>query len=152
MVLHGGPVIRPLTETEAESLLVRNRIGRLAYAFHDRVDIEPINYVYDAPWIFGRTSTGAKLLKLAHNRWCAFETDTETGLFDWRSVVVKGPFETLDPTPGKTEKYERAVKALRSLIPEAFSDRDPAPHRDVVFGIHVSEIEGRCSISQAVES
>ena len=60
-----------------------------------RVDIEPLHYVYEAPWMFGRTSTGAKLLTLSHNQWCAFETDDVRGMFDWESVVVKGPFSTL---------------------------------------------------------
>ena len=43
---HAGPRIRELTRAEIEALLTRNNVGRIAYAFKDRVDIEPINYVY----------------------------------------------------------------------------------------------------------
>ncbi|MDB4869365.1 MAG: Pyridoxamine 5-phosphate oxidase-related protein, partial [Gemmatimonadales bacterium] len=69
------PTIRALRGDESQALLTRNRVGRIAYSFHDRVDIEPVHYVYETPWIFGRTSAGTKLLALAHNQWCAFETD-----------------------------------------------------------------------------
>jgi hypothetical protein len=146
MSTHGKPIVRALQGEEAEALLVRNQVGRIAYSLHDRVDVEPIHYVYDAPWIFGRTSEGTKLLTLSHNQWCAFETDTVRGLFDWESVVVKGPFSPRN-SPFAGWEYDRAVTALRRLIPAAFTDDDPTPHRDIVFGVHASEIHGRCSIS-----
>ena len=66
-------------------------MGRIAFSLHDRVDVEPIHYVFSDPWIFGRTSQGARLLS-------------------------------------------------------------PAPHRDIIFGIHASEISGRCSTSSAADS
>ncbi len=67
-------------------MLARHYVGRLAFSQHDRVNIEPLHFVYDAPWIFGRTSEGAKLLTLAVNSWCAFEIDEVRGLFDLDSV------------------------------------------------------------------
>ena len=146
MSSHGIPVIRSLRGDETEALLVRNKVGRIAFAFHDRVDIEPIHFVYEAPWIFGRTSAGAKLLMLAHNQWCAFETDEVRGLLDWESVVVKGPFSPQN-SPQATWDYGQALAALRSLQPSTLTSGDPTPHRDVVFAIHASEISGRCSVS-----
>ena len=143
MPVHDEAVFRELTTSEAEALLARHRMGRLAYSVHDHVDIEPLNYVYDAPWIFGRTSVGSKLLALAHDRWCAFEIDEVSGLFDWQSVVVKGPFYALSSALGKAEEYDRAVAAFRRLSPSAFTENDPAPHRTIVWGVHASEIEGR---------
>lgn len=149
MQIPSRPIIRVLRGDEAEALLARNRVGRIAFSLHDGVDVEPIHYVYDAPWIFGRTSTGAKLLTLSHNQWCAFETDEVRGLFDWESVVVKGPFSPRN-SPQATWDYDRAVAALRSLLPSALTDDDPTPHRDIVFGVHASEISGRCSVSNGV--
>jgi len=142
------PVIRALKGDEAQALLLRNKVGRIAFAFHDAVDIEPIHYVYDAPWIFGRTSAGAKLLMLSHNQWCAFETDEVRGLFDWESVVVKGAF-TPQNSPMATWDYGRALAALRTLFPRTLTSDDPTPQRDVLFAIHASEISGRCSASNA---
>jgi nitroimidazol reductase NimA-like FMN-containing flavoprotein (pyridoxamine 5'-phosphate oxidase superfamily) len=140
------PVVRALKGDEAQALLARNSVGRIAFAHHDRVDIEPIHYVYAAPWIYGRTSQGAKLLTLAHNQWCAFETDEVHGMFDWESVVVKGPFSTAH-SPFAGWDYELAIAALRQLLPTILTDDDPTPHRDIVFGIHASEISGRASRS-----
>jgi len=33
-----------LTRDEIEALLKRNKVGRVAFAFHDRVDIQPIRW------------------------------------------------------------------------------------------------------------
>lgn len=141
----GKPTVRALTGDEAQAMLVRNHVGRIAFSLRDRVDVEPIHYVYEAPWIFGRTSPGTKMLTLAHNQWCAFETDEVHGMFDWSSVVVKGPFSPRH-SPFATWDHARAVAALRRLLPSTLTPDDPTPHRDVVFGVHASEISGRCSI------
>ena len=146
MSTHVIPTIRAMRGEEAEALLLRNHVGRLAFSLHDRVDVEPLHYVYDAPWIFGRTSAGSKLLVLGHNQWCAFETDEVRGMFDWQSVVVKGPFSPRN-SPFAGWDYDRALAALRRLLPATLTDDDPTPHRDVVFGVHASEISGRCSVS-----
>ena len=146
MTPHTRPVVRALKGGEEHALLTRNSVGRIAFAFHDRVDIEPIHYVYAAPWIYGRTSQGAKLVTLAHNQWCAFETDEVQGMFDWESVVVKGPFSTRHSTFAGWD-YDLAIAALRQLLPTMLTDDDPMPHRDIVFGIHASEISGRASRS-----
>ena len=145
------PIVRALRADESRSLLERNRVGRIAFSLHDRVDVEPIHYVFDDPWIFGRTSPGAKLLSLAHNQWCAFETDEVHGLFDWSSVVVKGQFTPGDSTFARWD-HDRALAALRRLVPSTFSDDDPTPHRDIIFGIHASEVSGRNSSSGAAHA
>ena len=143
MKASGRPVVRDLTREEADALLARNNVGRIAFCWRDRVDIEPIHYVYDAPWLFGRTKVGAKLLTLAHNKWCAFETDDIRDLFEWESVVVKGSFTAFNSALDVDEKFDRAVAALRRLVPAALTDKDPAPERTIVFGIHADEIIGR---------
>jgi Predicted flavin-nucleotide-binding protein len=144
MSTHTRPVIRALRGDEAQALLKRNQVGRLAFSFHDRIDVEPMHYVYDAPWIFGRTSQGTKLLTLEHHQWCAFETDEVRGQFDWDSVVVKGPFSA-QGSPSANWEPARALAALRQILPATFTDDDPTPHRNVLFGVHASEISGRCS-------
>lgn len=67
-----GPRIRELTRGEMEALLARNNVGRIAYASHDRVDIEPINYVYANGWVYCRTSHGVKIDTIEHHRWVTF--------------------------------------------------------------------------------
>jgi nitroimidazol reductase NimA-like FMN-containing flavoprotein (pyridoxamine 5'-phosphate oxidase superfamily) len=140
-----APVFRELDRDEIDTLLGRNNVGRIAFTFLDCVDIEPINYVYSWPWVCGRTSTGAKLDTIAHNRWVAFEVDEVKGLFDWQSVVVKGSFEIVDADtwthhdPG----FIVCLDLLRSLLPETLQANDPVPFRQTVFRIHVDEVRGR---------
>ena len=107
--------LRELTTAESLALLVSQNVGRIAFGLHDRVDIEPINYISDGEWIFGRTSKGTKLATLLHHPWCAFEVDGVRGLFDWSSVVVKGTFYLLDPEIGSPDTYRRAEQLLHVL-------------------------------------
>src|SRR4051794_27108010 len=140
-----APRLRELSSDESHALLASHNVGRIAFTFHDRVDIEPINYVSDGEWIFGRTSMGTKLATLLHHPWCAFEIDEVRDLFDWASVVVKGTFYLLDPEIGSPDTYQRAERLLTRLVPGTFSAHDPAPQRDIVFGIFVHEITGRAA-------
>jgi hypothetical protein len=143
-----GPTFRTLDKTECERVLSRNHVARVAFSFHDKVDIEPVHYVYDHGDLFGRTSPGSKLTTLAHNHWVAVEVDEVDGLFDWRSVVVHGAFYTVSPdVPGaESEAWSRGVELLRALIPETGTADDPVPFRTIVFQIHVESMTGRESV------
>ena len=137
------PTFEHLTDGESRAFLARHHVGRIAFALHDRVDIEPVSFDTDGAWIFGRTSPGTKLAALAHNPWCAFEVDEVRGLFDWTSVVVKGSFHLLDPQTGSADTYGQALELLARLIPQTLAAGDPVPHRTILFGIYIQEISGR---------
>ena len=139
------PTIRQLARHEADAILERNHVGRVAFTFHDRVDIEPINYVFADNWLYGRTSHGAKLGVLAHHQWVAFEVDEVAGLFEWRSIVIKGTFEIIpaDLTTEHAPVYTRALELLRRLAPDAWQEHDRVAFRNVLFRIHVDEVNGR---------
>ena len=138
------PIFRELSRAESEAILQRNHVGRVAYTFHDRVDIEPVHYVYDAGWIYGRTAPGAKLVTIAHHPWAAFEVDEVEGLFDWRSVVVHGTVYVLaNDDWSSTPESARAVALLRELLPSTLTNDDPTPFRTVLVRLSVSELTGR---------
>jgi nitroimidazol reductase NimA-like FMN-containing flavoprotein (pyridoxamine 5'-phosphate oxidase superfamily) len=138
-------VFRELDAKSCERILARNHVARLAFSFHDRVDVEPIHYVFDDGWLFGRTSLGSKLVTLAHNRWVAVEVDEVEALFRWRSVVAHGTFLPLDPaTPGvEARAHERGLTLLRELVPETGTADDPVAFRTVIFRIHLETMTGR---------
>ena len=138
-----SPRFQESSERSARALLARNHVGRLAFSFKNRVDIQPIHYVYDEDYLFGRTGVGSKLVTLAHHPWCAFEVDEVHGLFQWESVVVHGSFTMLDPKVGSSNLYLRALDLLQRFIPGTLSARDPVPERAILFGIHIDEIHGR---------
>ncbi len=143
------PEIRPLTHDECLAVLARHQVGRLAFTFHDRVDIQPIHYVYDDGWLYGRTSEGAKLETIAHNRWVAFEVDEVRAPLDWASVVVRGAFYRLDPgavAEREREAAARAVELLQRVVPNTLGADDPVPSRRVLFRIHVDDVTGRRAV------
>jgi uncharacterized protein len=142
---HKPPAFRDLSRAECDAMLASGHVGRIAFSYHDHVDIEPIHYVFEGEWIYGRTSDGTKLRTLAHNRWLAFETDEFSGLFDWKSVVVKGSLYLLEANGTKSEAYDHALELLRSLSPHLLREDDPAPHRTVVFRIHADQVTGRAA-------
>ena len=141
----GDVQIRELSRAEIEQILQRNRVGRIAFSFHDRVDIQPIHYIYDHGWLYGRTSEGEKISTLKHNQWVAFEIDEIDGLFEWRSVVIHGSFWTLSPvgSPRAEELWAKAAKLVAQIVPGALTDTDPVAFRHTLFRIAVGDAHGR---------
>lgn len=141
---------RPFTIVELSreaglGLLAEHHVGRIAFAFRDRVDIEPISYVYADGWIWARTSPGTKLTTVTHHPYVAFEVDEVKSPSDWRSVVVHGTIYFIDPTRGEEDRalHDEAVRQLRSIDPSAFTESDAAPHRRQLFRIYADEVSAR---------
>ena len=137
------PYIRELHREECVEILARNRVGRIAYSLHDRVDIEPIHYVLDNDFLYLRTAQGSKVAHLKHNPWVAFEVDEVDALFRWRSVVVRGTVQIVSDEVSDEESLTHAVEVLRRLIPEAFTEDDPVGYRDVILRVSLTEVTGR---------
>jgi len=108
------PRIRKLSTRQAAYVLTRNHVGRIAFVNDGRPAILPVHYVYAGDDIVGRTSYGMKAAAWDERPEVAFEVD-ETD----------------------------AVSAIRTLVPEAMSERDPTPERQIVFAIEPREISGR---------
>src|SRR5215208_3287001 len=127
---------------ECEAILARNNVGRIGFALQDRVSIVPVHYVYDGGWIYGRTASDGKLREILRNRRVVFEVDEHSQLFEWRSVVARGPLYLLHPgtTAANASVHAKAVLLLRRLVPAALSASDPVPFRDQLFRIRVVEI------------
>jgi nitroimidazol reductase NimA-like FMN-containing flavoprotein (pyridoxamine 5'-phosphate oxidase superfamily) len=140
-----NPRFSTLSRAEIDALLARHHVARLAYSRRDRVDIEPIHYVYVDGWIYARTQPGTKLSTVIHNPWVALEVDEVRAMYDWESAVVRGRLELLDDGPHETARtrYRTAVDALRGLVPEALMAHDPTPARTIICAIYVDEVEGR---------
>jgi uncharacterized protein len=140
------PRIRRLDVQECREILARNHVGRIAYAWRNHVDIEPLHYVLDGEWLYGRTSPGTKLDVTGEDWWpVAFEVDEVEGIFHWRSVVVHGGFYGLDKDgpEWETAAWSRGAELLCALVPETLGPGDPVPFRTVLFRIAVQEISGR---------
>jgi uncharacterized protein len=141
----GDVVFREMSREEIELMLLRNKVGRLAFSFHDRVDIQPIHYVYERGWLYGRTSEGDKILSLSHNQWIAFEVDEVADVFDWRSIVIHGSFWILHPrgSPRAEELWAKAAELVSRIVPGALTEHDPVGFRQTLFRIAVADVRGR---------
>jgi nitroimidazol reductase NimA-like FMN-containing flavoprotein (pyridoxamine 5'-phosphate oxidase superfamily) len=132
--------IRDLDTAECEAVLARHHVGRIAFSFKDRVDIQPISYVFEGEWLSCRTEPGTKLETLHHSPWVAFEVDEANGPYDWQSVVIRG---TVYLMPEGSPDHAATVAAIRRVAPLAFTDADPTPFRNVVFRVYPREMTGR---------
>jgi uncharacterized protein len=149
----GDVTFRDLSRDEIEAMLMRNRVGRLAFSVHDRVDIQPIHYIYERGWLYGRTSEGEKITALKHNQWIAFEVDEVTDLFDWRSVVIHGSFWIMQPrgSPRAEELWTKAAELVSKVVPGALTESDPVAFRQTLFRIAVSDARGREAKTRQME-
>jgi nitroimidazol reductase NimA-like FMN-containing flavoprotein (pyridoxamine 5'-phosphate oxidase superfamily) len=144
-IRRGDVVFRDLERDEIEQVLLRNKVGRLAFSFHDRVDIQPIHYIYERGWLYGRTSEGDKIAALTHNQWIAFEVDEVKDVFEWTSVVVHGSFWILHPrgSAHAEELWVKAAELVSKIVPGSLTDTDPVSFRQTLFRIAVSDVRGR---------
>lgn len=144
------PLFSVLTAKESRAVLRRNNVGRLCFLRNARVDVQPVHYAMGDGWLFVRSADGTKLEALAHEPYVAFEVDEIEGTFDWRSVVARGTIYVL-PADGplfERQQFNRAVRALRRVVPETLASGDPTPLRQTVYGIHLDELTGRMAQSE----
>jgi len=136
---------RELSREQIERVLERNNVGRLAFSLHDRVAIQPIHYVYERGWVYGRTSDGEKIATLSHNQWVAFEVDEIADIFQWRSVVIHGSFWILHPrgSPRAEELWTKAAELVSKIVPGALTEHDPVAFRQTLFRIAIGDVRGR---------
>ena len=139
------PTMTNLTRPEMEALLRRHNVGRIAFTDGRRVDVEPIGYVYDDGAIYGRAAPGTRMTALRGRPWVAFEVDEIRDAFDWESVVAKGTVYIVEPGQSMPmrEHYEQALRAVRSVMPDALTDRDPVPTRTILFRVQIDDMQGR---------
>ena len=143
---------RDLDRSESERLLSVHHTGRMAFAFHGRVMMALVNYVYANEWIYARMERGPALSTLQHRQWVAFEVDEIGGIYDWRSVIVHGSVQFLknDRLSPDWCEFNRALALLRNQIPSIQTTGDPYPERVQLYRIHLDDCFGRESRSNCM--
>src|SRR6185503_5837648 len=90
-----GPRIRELGTRQIECVLARNNVARIAFRGANRLELIPVHYVYADNVLYGRTSVGSKFPAWQTGCDVVVEVDEIAGLFDWRSVVLRGQLGVL---------------------------------------------------------
>ena len=139
------PRIRSLSALQSTFVLSRNHVGRLAFLCGGRLELLPVHYVFADGRLVGRTSFHGWTSPDDATSEIVFEVDEAPGLFEWRSVIVRGTMRMITAPPAGADRdaYWSAVVAFRELVPDAFTERDPTPARRIVFAIEPTEITGR---------
>jgi nitroimidazol reductase NimA-like FMN-containing flavoprotein (pyridoxamine 5'-phosphate oxidase superfamily) len=145
---------RTLDRRDAEHLLAMHHTGRMAFAFHDRVMMTLVNYVYANGWIYARLEQGPTLGTLQHHQWVAFEVDEIRGVYDWRTVIIHGSVQFLENDRSLPEwrDFNRALELLRGQVPSILTTDDPHPERVKIYRIHLDECFARESTSNSVQT
>jgi nitroimidazol reductase NimA-like FMN-containing flavoprotein (pyridoxamine 5'-phosphate oxidase superfamily) len=139
------PRIRELTPRQAEFVLARNCVARIAFLRDGRIEVLPVHYAYLEGAIVGRIALGGKYISWLVASEVVIEVDEVHALYDWSSVVMRGKITLLRPTGSDAERvaYRRAKDAIGILIPGAFTARDPTPERKFLFRVDRTELTGR---------
>lgn len=141
------PLFKTLRPSQTEAVLVRNKIGRIAFALDGRVQLLPINYVYLNGWIYGRTAARGYLPR---NAPVTFQVDECTAALEWSSVIVHGRLDLVESESATTRGvYRQALSRIRRLVRPAVTDAPSVLFRDQLFGIQAMEIHGRASLPVA---
>jgi nitroimidazol reductase NimA-like FMN-containing flavoprotein (pyridoxamine 5'-phosphate oxidase superfamily) len=107
-----------LNETEMESLLKQQVIGRIACYADGGLYIVPVNYVYDGHFIYCHSAMGKKIEMMRKNPKVCFEVDEIRDTFRWKSVITWGRFEEIT---GVKEKEQAMQRLIHRIMP--FSDK-----------------------------
>ena len=140
-----APRIRALSLIQSRFILARNHVGHMSFIARGKPELLPLHYVYAGNRLVLRTSFGSKCIAWSEQPSVAFGVEESDGIFDWRSVVLHGTAHLLSArgTRDERNRYWRAVDVVRTLVPEALTERDPTPARRMLLEIIPTEISGR---------
>ncbi|OEK00993.1 hypothetical protein BFP97_05475 [Roseivirga sp. 4D4] len=102
-----------LNDSQIDSLLRSELVGRLACSADGRPYVVPVVYAYDGDYIYSHTREGKKIQMLRENPQVCFEIDQVDDLANWRSVLLNGEFQELDDN-GKAS--ENAIRLLTNRM------------------------------------
>ncbi|MEZ4498703.1 MAG: pyridoxamine 5'-phosphate oxidase family protein [Thermomicrobiales bacterium] len=103
-------VIGILSDSEMESILSRNRVGRLAMCNESTPYVVPISYRYDGQSILAFSGPGQKIEIMRSQPRVALLVDEIVSQSSWKSVLVEGVYQEITDVVER----EQAVAVLSS--------------------------------------
>ncbi|MDR6942273.1 pyridoxamine 5'-phosphate oxidase family protein [Mucilaginibacter pocheonensis] len=142
-----------LNESQIESLLKEQVIGRIACHLQGETYIVPINYVYKDGYIYGHSALGKKIRMMRANPAVCFEVEHIYNVFRWQTVIAKGMFEEITDMEEKQQAMQGIIHRIMPLVssPEGHpshgiteKDSDVGTTVELIlYRIKLSEMSGR---------
>lgn len=84
-----------LTDSEIDSLLMSEDVGRIGCHIDGKTLVVPITYAYDGARILCHSKVGEKIEAMRRNPSVCFEVDHIRGLRNWQSILIQGRYREL---------------------------------------------------------
>jgi nitroimidazol reductase NimA-like FMN-containing flavoprotein (pyridoxamine 5'-phosphate oxidase superfamily) len=124
---------------EIETLLQRQRVGRIGCIVDDRPYVVPMRYVYDGAAVYVASGPGQKIDAMRACPRVCFEIDEIDAAGVWRSVVASGHFTEVSDE----EERRAALGWLGVSWGEDETEGASPPDNLIVFCIPLFEKSGR---------
>jgi nitroimidazol reductase NimA-like FMN-containing flavoprotein (pyridoxamine 5'-phosphate oxidase superfamily) len=118
-------MLRELNDTQIETLLKEQLIGRIGCHSDNVTYIVPVNYVYDGENIYCHSTKGMKIDMMRENPSVCFEVDSIKDMTNWESVIAWGKFEEITELD---EKQQVLQKLTDRITPFIFDDSVTREH------------------------
>jgi uncharacterized protein len=138
--------ILDMSEREIRELLAATGYGHLACARGGVPYLVPIHYAYDEPNIIVYSTEGKKTDIIAENPNVCLQVENVEDNMNWRSVVVIGRAEQLEPGDTRDKALDAIVKVSPSLTPAVsvrWMDNWVKENVEVVYRITPTEVTGK---------
>ncbi|MCS6917863.1 MAG: pyridoxamine 5'-phosphate oxidase family protein [Chitinophagales bacterium] len=138
-------MIGDLSQSEQDSLLRSQRVGRIGCHYNGITYVVPVSYVFQEGYVYSRSKEGMKIQMMRRNPLVCFEVDEVKDLHNWKSVIAWGNFEELKG-PESTKAFNLLSRTLGDLQPEPMEQTGQntnGPYRDILFRIKLFDITGR---------
>lgn len=142
-----------LDQTQMENLLQQQVTGRIGCHADGVTYIVPVNYVYNAPFVYCHSAKGKKIEMMRNNPKVCFQVDEIRSIFQWQSVVAWGTFEEVTDVAESERLMQGLIHRIMPLANEpgdhpshgiTENDYDIGNGVDlIIYKIHIDKMTGR---------
>lgn len=136
-------MMEELTEHEVEELLRSQVVGRIGCHAGGLTYVVPVIYVHAGDGIYVASAEGLKIRMMRENPRACFEVDEYDGAGSWRSAIIQGDYEELDPAEAD-QALELLAERFGRIVDGGRARRAAADGRAMVcFRLRIREATGR---------
>ena len=132
-----------INEAESRSLLSTLNVGRLGCIVDGGPYVVPINYYFEAGYVYSHSLQGLKITALRENSRACLQVDDVASGTEWRSVLAFGKYEEITKPSERSQILSKLLQYFPLLTPvESAIVEDAEPLSVIVFRIRIDRISG----------